>query len=76
MARELGPQEIHVAHVVVDGVIEGERARTRLAHFAELKAKDGMLQPAAIAESYWMLHKQPRDSWTFELDLRPWIETW
>jgi NAD(P)-dependent dehydrogenase (short-subunit alcohol dehydrogenase family) len=76
MARELGPKGIHVAHIVVDGVIEGERARTRLPHFAELKSNEGMLDPAAIAENYWMLHKQPRNSWTHELDVRPWIETW
>lgn len=76
MARELGPKGIHVAHIVVDGVIEGERARTQLPHFADLKSKEGMLDPAAIAENYWMLHKQPRNSWTYELDVRPWIENW
>ena len=54
MARELGPQGIHVAHVVIDGAID----------------------TAFIAETYWYLHTQPRDAWTFELDLRPWSERW
>jgi NADP-dependent 3-hydroxy acid dehydrogenase YdfG len=77
MARELGPQGIHVAHVVVDGAIDTEATRQRAAdHYESRKAADGILNPDSIAENYWMLHCQPRDAWTHELDLRPWSETW
>jgi NAD(P)-dependent dehydrogenase (short-subunit alcohol dehydrogenase family) len=76
MARELGPQGIHVAHVVVDGAIDTAFIRDNFpARYAQ-KDQDGILDPEHIAESYWMLHRQPRDAWTFELDLRPWMETW
>jgi NAD(P)-dependent dehydrogenase (short-subunit alcohol dehydrogenase family) len=77
MARELGPQGIHVAHVVVDGAIDTEGTRQRVGdRYEARKAVDGILNPESIAESYWMLHAQPRDAWTHELDLRPWSETW
>lgn len=74
MARELGPRGIHVAHVVVDGAIDTEFIRTQFPERYALKAQDGILNPEHIAESYWMLHQQPRDAWTHELDLRPWME--
>ncbi|MBC5764699.1 SDR family oxidoreductase [Ramlibacter albus] len=74
MARELGPRGIHVAHVVVDGAIDTEFIRENFPERYALKDKDGILNPDHIAENYWMLHMQPRDAWTHELDLRPWME--
>jgi NAD(P)-dependent dehydrogenase (short-subunit alcohol dehydrogenase family) len=76
MARELGPRGIHVGHVVVDGAIDTEFIRTNFPERFALKERDGILNPDHIAENYWYLHAQPRDAWTFELDLRPWIERW
>ncbi len=76
MARELGPKGVHVAHVVVDGAIDTEFIRTQFPERYAAKADDGILDPEHIAENYWYLHTQPRDAWTFELDLRPWIERW
>nr|WP_295787286.1 SDR family oxidoreductase [Rhodoferax sp.] len=76
MARELGPQNIHVAHVVVDGVIDTDFIRTQFPERYALKDQDGILNPDHIAENYWHLHNQPRDAWTFELDLRPYMERW
>lgn len=76
MARELGPMNIHVAHVVVDGAIDTEFIRTQFPEHYALKSEDGILDPEHIAENYWYLHTQPRDAWTFELDLRPWNERW
>lgn len=76
MARELGPKGIHVAHVVIDGAIDTEFIRTQFPDRYAKKDDDGILDPEHIAENYWYLHRQPRDAWTFELDLRPWIERW
>ncbi|MNZ69768.1 3-oxoacyl-[acyl-carrier-protein] reductase FabG [compost metagenome] len=76
MARELGPMNIHVAHVVVDGAIDTDFIRESFPDKYALKEQDGILDPAHIAENYWYLHSQPRDAWTFELDLRPWSERW
>ena len=76
MARELGPKHIHVAHVVVDGAIDTEFIRTSFPAAYAKKDQDGILNPDHIAENYWQLHRQPRDAWTFELDLRPWMEKW
>jgi NAD(P)-dependent dehydrogenase (short-subunit alcohol dehydrogenase family) len=76
MARELGPEGIHVAHSIIDGAIDTEFIRTTFPQRYALKEKDGILDPNAIADAYWMLHAQPRTAWTHELDLRPWIETW
>ena len=76
MARELGPQNIHVAHVVVDGAIDTAFIRDNFPDKYAEKDRDGILSPAHIAEAYWYLHGQPRDAWTFELDLRPWSERW
>lgn len=75
MARELGPQGIHVAHVVIDGGIDTEFVRGLRPDFDELKARDGVLAPDAIASNYVALHHQSRSAWTHELDLRPWIES-
>jgi NAD(P)-dependent dehydrogenase (short-subunit alcohol dehydrogenase family) len=76
MARELGPQGIHVAHVLIDGAIDTEFIRTTFPQAYALKDQGGILDPAHIADQFWMLHVQPRDAWTFELDLRPWMERW
>jgi NAD(P)-dependent dehydrogenase (short-subunit alcohol dehydrogenase family) len=65
MARELGPRGVHVAHVVIDGMIDAS---------PEGVAPDSRLAPDDIAEAYWQLHAQPRSAWTQELDLRPWVE--
>ena len=74
MARELGPQGIHVASVIIDGMIDSPRVRERFAERIAELPPDGMLKPADIAEVYWQLHRQPRSSWSFEVDLRPWAE--
>ena len=74
MARELGPQGIHVASVIIDGMIDSPRVRERFAERIAELPPDGMLKPAEIAEVYWQLHQQPRSSWSFEVDLRPWAE--
>jgi NAD(P)-dependent dehydrogenase (short-subunit alcohol dehydrogenase family) len=76
MARELGPMNIHVAHVVVDGAIDTDFIRENFPEKYATKDQDGILNPEHIAENYWYLHSQPRDAWTFELDLRPWSERW
>ena len=76
MARELGPQGIHVAHSIVDGAIDTAFIRDNFPERYALKVEDGIVDPDAIAEAYWMLHCQPRSTWTHELDLRPWQEKW
>lgn len=75
MARELGPKGIHVAHVVIDGAIDTAFIRERHPDFDNAKAADLVLSPDAIAAQYVMLHHQPRNAWTHELDLRPWGES-
>jgi NAD(P)-dependent dehydrogenase (short-subunit alcohol dehydrogenase family) len=76
MARELGPQGIHVAHLVIDAGVDTAWVRERI------KARGGsgnertLMDPASIGETYWQLHQQPRDAWTHELDVRPSGETW
>ena len=74
IAREFGPQGIHVAHVVIDGVIHGDRARAAIPRLESRFGNDGMLEPDHIAETYLSLHRQHRTAWTHELDLRPWSE--
>jgi NAD(P)-dependent dehydrogenase (short-subunit alcohol dehydrogenase family) len=78
MARELGPQNIHVAHLVIDSGVDTawvrERRRERLGK--DSFEPDELVNPASIAETYWQLHLQPRDAWTHELDLRPYGEKW
>jgi short-subunit dehydrogenase len=76
MARELGPRNIHVAHVVVDGAIDTDFIRETFPERYATKSDDGILNPDHIADNYWHLHTQPRDAWTHELDLRPWREHW
>lgn len=75
MAREFGPQGIHVVHAVIDGVIDGDRARSQFPQFVAAKGSDGMLQPEAIADTYWHLHRQHPSAWTHEIDLRPFKES-
>ncbi|MEM5404310.1 SDR family oxidoreductase [Paraburkholderia unamae] len=76
MARELGPQGIHVGQIIVDGAIDTEFIRENFPERYKLKERDGILNPEHIADAYWTLHQQPRDAWTHELDLRPWLEQW
>ena len=76
MARELGPQGIHVAHSIIDGPIDTAFVRDRHPDFDAARAADLLLSPDAIAAAYVMLHRQPRSAWTHELDLRPWGEKW
>ena len=74
MARELGPRGIHVAHSIIDGAIDTAFIRDNFPERYALKDQDGILKPDHIADAYWMLHTQPRDAWTHELDLRPYME--
>lgn len=76
MARELGPQNIHVAHSIIDGGIDTEFIRGMRPDFDEAKENDLVLSPQAIAAQYLAIHKQQRSAWTHELDLRPWGEAW
>jgi NAD(P)-dependent dehydrogenase (short-subunit alcohol dehydrogenase family) len=74
MAREYAPLGLHVAHVVVDGGINGERLRSRYSGLVDERGEDGLLGIEALAETYWHIHKQPRSTWTQEIDLRPYKE--
>jgi NAD(P)-dependent dehydrogenase (short-subunit alcohol dehydrogenase family) len=74
MAREYGPQGIHVAHVVVDGGIDGERLRSRAPGILKERGEDGLLGIEAIAGTFWHIHRQHRSAWTQEVDLRPFKE--
>lgn len=75
LAREFGPQGIHVGHVVVDGGIAGERLLSWRPQLKDERGPDGMLEIDAIADAYWFLHTQHRSAWTLELDVRPWAES-
>ena len=74
MAREFGPQGIHVVNAMIDGVIDGERAREQFSSYVATKGSDGLLKLEAIADTYWALHRQYPSAWTHELDLRPFKE--
>lgn len=81
MARELGPQNIHVAHLVIDAGVDTAFVRERIAQArgADVAANlppDVLMEPQSIANAYWALHQQSRDAWTFEMDLRPYGEKW
>lgn len=77
MARELAPQGVHVAHSIIDGIIDTDFARQLLGdNFEAKKQLEAIIDPAHIADAYWYLHSQPRDAWTHELDLRPYLERW
>ncbi|KAJ5997907.1 hypothetical protein N7499_005697 [Penicillium canescens] len=71
LAREFGPQGVHVSHTIIDGVIDIPRTKAWVNEHV-----DGKLSPDAIADSYWYLHTQPRTTFAFELDLRPYVEKW
>jgi NAD(P)-dependent dehydrogenase (short-subunit alcohol dehydrogenase family) len=76
LAREMGPKGIHVAHVVIDGMIDGSFARSLVPDIQPLLDGDDILKPDEIARNYVWLHNQQRSAWTFEMDLRPFKETW
>jgi len=77
MARELGPKNIHVAHLVIDSAVDTAWVRQRIEQATSGEVpKERLMEPASIAETYWQLHRQPRDAWTHELDLRPFGESW
>ena len=76
LAREMGPRGIHVAHVVIDGMIDGTFARSLVPDIQPLLDGDDILKPDEIARNYVWLHNQQRSAWTFEMDLRPFKETW
>lgn len=76
LARELGPLGMHVAHVVIDGPIDTQWTRELFPDWFAARPPDGVMQPQDIAEIYWHLHTQPRAAWTFETDVRPYVEPW
>ena len=76
MARELGPKNIHVAHTIIDGMIDSGFIRENVPDVDVLRDQGAIMDPDHIARNYVMLHRQPRTAWTHELDLRPWKETW
>ncbi|HEY5288495.1 MAG TPA: SDR family NAD(P)-dependent oxidoreductase [Caulobacteraceae bacterium] len=81
MARELGPKNIHVAHLIIDAGVDTAFVRQRITAARGQDAlaalpPDSLMEPRSIANAYWALHQQSRDAWTFELDLRPFAETW
>jgi NAD(P)-dependent dehydrogenase (short-subunit alcohol dehydrogenase family) len=76
LARELGPKGVHVAHIVIDGAIDGAFIRGLMPDAADKFAREEILAPDEIARNYVWLYRQKRSAWTFEMDLRPWAETW
>ena len=76
LSKEFGPHGIHVAHVIIDGIIDGDKVNLRFPDFANSKGEDGKLNIDSIAENFLMLHKQKKSTWSFEIDLRPWSENW
>ena len=74
LAREFGPQGIHVAHIIIDGAIDTEWIQELFPETYAKKEEEGILNPEEIAEAYWQLHLQKRSAWTQEMDLRPWME--
>jgi NAD(P)-dependent dehydrogenase (short-subunit alcohol dehydrogenase family) len=81
MARELGPENIHVAHLIIDSGVDTDFVRGRIAAAGGAEAvaaiePDQLMNPSSIADTYWALHNQPRDAWTHELDIRPYREAW
>ena len=78
MARELAPQGIHVAHLIIDAGVDTEFVRQRISARGgdpDSLAPDTLMRPESVAEAYWQLHHQSRDAWTHECDLRPFAET-
>jgi NAD(P)-dependent dehydrogenase (short-subunit alcohol dehydrogenase family) len=81
MARELGPKNIHIAHLIIDAGVDTAFVRERIKQHGGAAAlenlqPDQLMNPTSVAEAYWQLYRQPRDAWTFELDVRPYREVW
>lgn len=79
MARELGPKNIHVAHLIIDAGVDTAFVRERIkaaGRDPDALPPDTLMDPESVAHAYWYLHSQSRDGWTFELDLRPYAERW
>ncbi|MEO0417433.1 MAG: SDR family NAD(P)-dependent oxidoreductase [Pseudomonadota bacterium] len=76
LSREFGPAGVHVAHFIIDGIIDGEYVRGRFGEYLEKLGEDGSLSPDAIADTFWHVHTQHRSAWTHEIDLRPFKENW
>jgi NAD(P)-dependent dehydrogenase (short-subunit alcohol dehydrogenase family) len=80
MARELGPKNIHVVHLIIDAAVDSDAIRARLKAASGIEAKDiaphSLTKTSSIAEAYWFAHQQAKDGWTHELDLRPAVEKW
>ncbi|MEO0881933.1 MAG: SDR family NAD(P)-dependent oxidoreductase [Pseudomonadota bacterium] len=76
LAREFGPKGVHVAHFIIDGVIDGDMVRSRFGEYLDALGDDGGLSPDAIADTFWHVHTQHRSAWTHEIDLRPFKENW
>ena len=80
MARELGPKNIHVVHLIIDAAVDSEAIHQRLKAAKGIEASDipadSLAKTTSIANAYWFAHQQSRDGWTHELDLRPSVETW
>lgn len=76
MARELGPKNIHVAHLIIDAAVDTPWIREAILPTMENRQPDDIVEPDSIAQNYLNIHKQSRDAWTFELDLRPYCEKW
>ena len=76
MTRELWSKGIHVGHPIIDGAIDTEFIRSNFPDRYRVKNQQGIVNPDSIAEAYWQIHQQPRDAWTHETELRPWLESW
>lgn len=80
MARELGPKNIHVVHLIIDAAVDSDAIHARLKAASGVEAKDiapdSLTKTSSIAEAYWFAHQQAKDGWTHELDLRPAVEKW
>jgi NAD(P)-dependent dehydrogenase (short-subunit alcohol dehydrogenase family) len=76
LAKDYGPRGVHIAHVIIDGGVNGDRLKSVFPQWLDELGDDGSLEPDAIAEAFWHIHSQPRSAWTFELDLRPYKENW
>lgn len=76
LAREFGPQGLHIAHFIIDGVIDGQMIRERFPDFVDRMGADGALNPDAIAETFFQVHRQHPSAWSHEVDLRPFKENW
>jgi NAD(P)-dependent dehydrogenase (short-subunit alcohol dehydrogenase family) len=74
IAREFGPQGIHVAHVIIDGAVNGDKLKTNYAGYLDKLGEDGSLRVEAIAKTFFTLHEQHKSAWTQEIDLRPFKE--